>query len=201
MKKPVYLFQGDSITDCNRDRNNPDGLGDGYVSMLKERYPFMEIKNRGVSGDRVNELLVRWKSDVLELKPDVLSIYIGINDLWHHHVWGKPYTLASFEQMYQSLIDETRYHLPHVKLLLISPFALKMGHFQSSWQKDLDDIIKTVKSLSEKNKTLYLSLSDVFSQAENTYDKEDLTWDGVHPKPLGHAMIADHVSKILSMKT
>lgn len=199
MKKRVYLFQGDSITDCNRDRSQQDSLGDGYVSILQSRHPELKVINRGISGDRVNELLERWQIDALNLKPSVISIYIGINDVWHHHEWGKPYAIESFVEMYQQLIDQIKKQDPSTTICLISPFVLKIGHYKDVWQKDIDDIIEAVKTLSKRNKTLYLSLSDLFKLANQTYSAEDLTWDGVHPKPLGHELIASAIEKVLKI--
>lgn len=200
MKKVIYLFQGDSITDCNRNQHDFYGLGDGYVSILQERHPDLLILNRGISGNRVNELILRWQTDVMDIHPSVLSIYIGINDIWHHHEWGKPYSIDAFTSMYQQLIDQTLAKKPNTKLLLISPFVLKMGHYKAVWQKDLDDIIQAVHELSNKNKTLYLSLTDVFNEAVKTHSMDDLTWDGVHPKTLGHELIATAIEHILHMK-
>jgi acyl-CoA thioesterase I len=199
MKKPIYLFQGDSITDCNRNRSQIDSLGDGYVSILQSRHPKLSIINRGISGDRVNELLERWQEDALNLNPDVISIYIGINDVWHHHEWGKPYSISSFITMYQTLIDQIRQQNPFTKICLISPFVLKMGHYKEVWQKDIDEIIEAVDRLSKHNQTLYLSLSEVFRQANLTYTAEELTWDGVHPKNIGHEIIAIAIEKVLNI--
>lgn len=199
MKKPIYLFQGDSITDCNRNRQSQADLGDGYVSILQELNQELNIINRGISGDRVNELLERWKEDALDLHPEVISIYIGINDVWHHHEWGKPYSISSFITMYQQLIDQIKKQNPKTTILLISPFVLKTGHYKAIWQKDIDDIIQAVEHLAKLNKTLYLSLSEAFDVASQTYSTDELTWDGVHPKPLGHKWIASQIEKVLNL--
>jgi acyl-CoA thioesterase I len=199
MKKSIYLFQGDSITDCNRNRNQKNGLGDGYVSVLQARHPELLIFNRGVSGDRVNELIERWQHDTLDIQPDVLSIYIGINDVWHHHEWGKPFSIHTFKSMYQDLIDQTRYKKPDTKILLISPFVLKTGHYKDIWQQDIHDIIQTVEDLAKRNQTYYLALQKVFDEANQVYTMEELTWDGVHPKPLGHEWIATSIEKVLKI--
>lgn len=199
MKKTIYLFQGDSITDCNRDRNQLISLGDGYVKVLQTRHPELIIYNQGISGDRVNELIERWDTDTLKWKPDVLSVYIGINDVWHHHEWGKPYTIESFTSMYQRLIDQTRSNFRHTKILLISPFVLKMGHYKAIWQRDIDDIILAVEGLAKRNQTLYLALQPIFDEANKVYTMEELTWDGVHPKLLGHELIASAIEKVLKI--
>ncbi len=199
MKKPIYLFQGDSITDCNRDRNQEKSLGDGYVNVLQSRHPELSIYNKGISGDRVNELIERWENDTLALKPDVLSIYIGINDVWHHHEWGKPYSIETFTDMYQSLIDRILSSKRDTKILLISPFVLKMGHYKDIWQDDIDDIILAVETLAKRNQTVYLALQPVFDQANQVYTMEELTWDGVHPKLLGHELIASAIEKVLKI--
>ena len=87
----TILFQGDSITDAGRDRENPADLGPGYphyaAQMLREKYPQAEFNfvNRGISGDRTENLIERWEKDTIEVNPDIISILIGVNDTWHHY--------------------------------------------------------------------------------------------------------------------
>lgn len=103
------LFQGDSVTDCGRVRNESGNLGGGYVSMIAESLsnPGNNLINRGVSGDRVRQLDARWDVDCINLRPDVVTILIGINDVWRQFDSGLKLDLEDFETTYQRLVDRT----------------------------------------------------------------------------------------------
>src|ERR1041385_4432781 len=134
----VMLFQGDSITDAGRNRDSADpnsagALGNGYpllvtAEMLAAR-PAGQLRfyNRGISGNKVPDLQARWQTDCLDLKPDVLSILIGVNDFWHTLTHGYTGTVQDYEQQYTALLDQTRQALPSVKLIVFEPFVLKTG--------------------------------------------------------------------------
>src|ERR1019366_7928122 len=129
----VLLFQGDSITDGGRDRtvtaaNDLPALGSGYprrvAEMLRTSQPFLQINvfNRGVSGNVVADLSARWQGDTLDLKPTILSILIGVNDVWH--TLGKSpaaEVVATYETGYRALLDRTRTALPNIRLVVLEP--------------------------------------------------------------------------------
>ena len=133
--KGVVLFQGDSITDAGREKsrelpNNGSSLGGGYAFLaataLLDHFAALEpvVYNRGISGNKVYQLAARWQKDCLELKPDVLSILIGINDYWHMRNGQYDGTLEKYEADYRALLDQTRQALPGVRLVVCEPFAL-----------------------------------------------------------------------------
>ena len=109
----AILFQGDSITDADRNRRNTDDLGTGYVMMVAERFfanhPEVNVRflNRGISGNRIRDLKVRWQKDCLNLKPDIVSILIGVNDTLGTFFWGEPTSIESFEEDFVSILNST----------------------------------------------------------------------------------------------
>lgn len=185
-ENPVILFQGDSITDCNRNRKDPDNLGDGYVNLiteiLKDRYLKHKITfiNRGISGDKIRDLSLRWDRDCINVKPDILSILIGVND-----------TLLTsaelFEEEYRMLLTRTTRVLD-LKIVLCEPFLLLGDH--NTYRDDLNPKIKIVHKLSEEFRTLLLPLDKIFRESCSLHPPEYWAPDGVHPTPAGHALIA-----------
>ena len=189
------LFQGDSITDGNRGRNaDPNHiLGHGYCFIVSSEYgaAFPERKltfvNRGVSGNTVLDLQARWKKDTLDLKPDVLSILIGINDS------GKKIPLARYEQVYDQLLTETQTALPNVKFVLCEPFFLpKSGHrADDAHEQDVRARQAIVARLAAKHGAALVKLQSVFDDACRRAPAEYWVWDGVHPTYSGHQLFAE----------
>src|SRR6267378_2689227 len=138
-KGDVVLFQGDSITDAGRGRekagtpNEQPGLGSGYAWLaaaeLLVDHPTEQLKvfNRGISGNKVFQLADRWQADCLDLKPNVLSILIGVNDLWHKLDGKYDGTVEIYERDYRALLERTRKALPKVKFVICEPFVLRCG--------------------------------------------------------------------------
>ena len=182
----VILFQGDSITDCNRNREDPDSRGDGYVDLVTEtladRHLQQNIKfiNRGISGDKIRDLSLRWERDCISIKPDILSILIGVND-----------TLLTpseqFEEEYRMLLTRTTRALDP-KIILCEPFLLQGDN--NAYRDDLNPKIKIVHKLSEEFRTLLLPLDKIFRESCSLHPPEYWAPDGVHPTPAGHALIA-----------
>ena len=134
-KNAQILFQGDSITDGNRGRSaDPNHiLGHGYAFLIAAKYgaAFPEYNynfiNRGVSGNKVTDLQSRWQQDTLDLKPDVLSILVGVNDNF-----GVP--LDQYEQIYDKLLTDTSTMYPNLRLVLCEPFTLPVGNIKQNWE-------------------------------------------------------------------
>ncbi|WNS46744.1 SGNH/GDSL hydrolase family protein [Paenibacillus sp. MMS20-IR301] len=197
----VFLFQGDSITDGNRDRGNDLNhiLGHGYAYIigsrlaneLAEQRPV--FYNRGVSGDRISDLYARWNEDVLYLQPDVLSILVGANDIWRT-MMGDPGGITDrFERAYRHVLEETRERLPQAKLVLCEPFLMKVGapaENWAEWQKLLEHYQRIVRSLAEEFHAVFVPLQAAFEAAALRTDDVYWVWDGVHPTAAGHDLIA-----------
>jgi len=196
------LFQGDSITDGNRGRNaDPNHiLGHGYAFIVAAKYgaAFPErnltFMNRGISGNTVLDLQGRWKADTLDLKPDVLSVLIGINDS------GKNIPLAQYEEVYDKLLADTRAALPSVKFVLCEPFCLpKDGHRAGdAHDEDVRQRQAIVAKLAAKYGAALVRLQRVFDEACKRAPAEYWVWDGVHPTYSGHQLFADEWVKATS---
>ena len=190
------LFQGDSITDGNRGRNTDPNhiLGHGYQALISSRYgaDFPESNltfiNRGISGHRVSDLARRWQTDTIELKPDILSILVGINDL------NSGVSAQQFEQQYDQLLAETIKSLPNVRLVLGEPFGLPVGRKKSNWEThriQLEERIAIVNKLGQKYHAPVVHYQKMFQNATNQAPAEYWIWDGVHPTYAGHQLMAD----------
>ncbi|MDY0074835.1 MAG: GNAT family N-acetyltransferase [Acholeplasmataceae bacterium] len=194
---PTILFQGDSITDCGRNRLHIDSLGDGYVQKLKQHFPGAKLINKGISGDRTEELLKRWDDDVIKQKPDILVLLCGVNDVWHYYNFGKAIDEKSFKDNYEKLIKETMHQLPQTKILLLEPFAYPIYEFHENWKPLLDAFISIIRELAKKYQLPLIPLSDQMKQWQKQYAMEAILGDGVHPTELGHELIAKTIKPIL----
>ncbi len=193
VKKTLILFQGDSITDCGRYWDDPDNLGDGYVrlltTMLPDKYPKHEFKfiNRGVSGDRVRDLVCRWDKDCIILQPDWLSILVGINDTLITPI-------RQFEEEYRMLLRRTTNEL-NSRIILCEPFLILEGN--NSYREDLNPKIEVVHKLAEEYNTVLVPLDKIFHEDCSLKTPEYWAPDGVHPSHEGHALIAKSWIKYL----
>lgn len=191
----IVLFQGDSITDAGRIRDNGNDLGRGYALMtaaqFSAKYPEKQVKflNRGISGNRVPDLQGRWQEDCLDLKPNLVSIYIGINDTWRRYDRNDGTSTEAFKEGYRQLLDQTA--STGAKLLLIEPFVLPVPEDRKLWREDLDPKITAVRELAREFGARLLCLDGLFAQASTQADSAFWAPDGVHPSPAGHALIAN----------
>ncbi|WP_127585677.1 SGNH/GDSL hydrolase family protein [Paenibacillus koleovorans] len=192
----VVLFQGDSITDCGRDRENAGNLGRGYALMTAGlfgyKYPEKKVTflNRGISGNRVVNLQERWQADCIDLKPTWVSIYIGINDTWRRYDRNDPTSTEQFEAGYRDILDRTQAELD-AKLVLIEPFVLPHPADRREWRVDLDPKITVVRELAREYGARLVPLDGLFAAASMRAESSYWAPDGVHPSPAGHALIAE----------
>lgn len=198
----TILFQGDSITDVSRKRDatGPDdtaGLGSGYPLLLAggllARYPEQRLRifNRGISGNTVPDLQQRWRVDTLDLQPDLLSILIGVNDLWHKLAGNTSGTVADYEEQYSSLLAGTRRRLPEVKLVILEPFVLRTGAVDARWFPEFDERRAAAARVAARAGARFLRLQSLFDRLTRRAPPEYWLADGVHPTAAGHAAIAD----------
>lgn len=189
------LFQGDSITDCNRRLVN-HGLGDGFVYLISKELSDHEVINKGISGNRVSDLKKRWKKDALDIKPDILTIFIGINDVWHKHAFGKRFSIDKFEENYKYLITSMKEMNPNIKIILMTPFYLPFGAYLKAWDKEFDLIMNLTHKLALIYGIPLVNLHEAFKLANYKTKDTDLLYDGVHPTPLGHELIKKEWLKV-----
>lgn len=197
----VFLFQGDSITDANRDRgmNQQHFIGQSYVYLISSKLSNEQAEkqptfiNRGISGNRVSDLYARWNEDAFSLKPDVLSILIGVNDAWRT-VSGEPSGVTDrFEKAYRHLLEETREVMPDTRLILCEPFILKASATEEKWdewQVLVGRYQNIVRRLAEEFHTVFVPLQDAFDEAAKRAEPSYWLHDGVHPTGAGHDVIA-----------
>lgn len=197
----TILFQGDSITDGGRSRNDDLNhvLGHGYAYLISSRLG-MELAgrqkkfyNRGISGNRASDLYARWNEDTLSLQPDLISILIGVNDAWRSmNGEAKGYT-DRFARAYRHLLEETREVMPETGLVLMEPFILKTGATLDKWdewEKLMTDYQEQVRDMAEQFGAVWVPLQQTFNAALQKADASYWLWDGVHPTAAGHELIA-----------
>ena len=190
----LVLFQGDSITDCGRGYQDDQDLGCGYAMMaaawFSAAWPEKQVRflNRGISGNRAQDLRARWQQDCLALKPTWVSIMIGINDTWRRYDSADPTSAEAFEEAYRAILDACR-HL-QARLVLCEPFLLPVYPDQIRWRQDLDPKIAVVRRLAREFEAILVPLDGLFAQAATRRAPAFWAADGVHPTPAGHALIA-----------
>ena len=190
------LFIGDSITDCGR-REDPGQIGEGYVRLVRDwlasRNPASApaVINRGISGNKVTDLKKRWKRDVIDEAPDVVSVMIGINDVWHGlSPGGQGVALEPFVSTYREILMELRGRLPACRLVLCEPTIISPPA-PPGGNEALRPYVRAVNDLAQDLLAdAVVRLHEVFLDAERA--RRDIAWttDGVHPTSAGHTLIA-----------
>ena len=197
--KDTVLFQGDSITDCGRARDTNaanTGLGGGYVTMIAAKQlaarpaDGLKFLNRGVSGNRVVDMYARIKADVINLKPNTLSILIGVNDTWHEFGGRNGVAVPKFERIYRDFLLEVRAALPKVRFVLCEPFVLNCGVVTKGWIAEMDRRRAVVRKLAKETSSVFVPFQAMFDHAVKQAPPAYWASDGVHPTIAGHERMA-----------
>jgi lysophospholipase L1-like esterase len=203
MKDNVILFQGDSITDAGRNKedmsyNNPKILGSGYALLaaanLLEEYASLNLKiyNRGISGNKVYQLADRWDKDCIDLKPDVLSILIGVNDFWHKLNGTYKGTVEIYRNDFVALLERTKKALPNVKLIICEPFAVPgVKAVDQKWYPDFLGYQKAAREIADKFGATFIPFQKVYDEAQKKAPGSYWTGDGVHASLAGAQLMAE----------
>ncbi len=198
----TILFQGDSITDAGRNRdaaadpNAHAALGGGYAwlaaaELLVDRpEDGLKIYNRGISGNKVYQLAERWDAECLALKPNVLSVLIGVNDFWHKHKHGYDGTLATYQTDLRELLDRTKTALPEVRLVICEPFVLRVGAVDDGWFPEFDGYRAAAREVADEAGATFVAFQAMFDVAAKLAPPETWAADGVHPTADGAALMA-----------
>lgn len=186
----TIVLTGDSITDAGRDRSDLASLGYGYAALIAEALPDRRVLNTGISGNRVTDLQARWDTDVLAHAPEVLSIKIGINDMWRRYDRDDPTAVDRFEAGYRSLVTRTQ-AAGVGRIILVEPFLLPVREEQWAWREDLDPKIQAVRRVAYDLGTGYVATDGPLAQRAAAVGAAALAEDGVHPTPEGHRFLAD----------
>lgn len=201
-KDTIILFQGDSITDAGRDRNreqnaNDSGaLGKGYAFLAAAELlasnadDNLKIYNRGISGHKVFQLAERWDKDCLAIKPDVLSILIGVNDIWHKLNGHYDGTVKTYQDDLDALLDRTLKALPEVRLVICEPFVLRCGAVNDKWFPEFDSFRAASKQVAAKYRAIFVPFQTMFDEAVKKAPPAHWAADGVHPTMAGAALMA-----------
>jgi len=195
----LILFQGDSITNAFRKPEeicNAYQMGAGFAMIVAAQilslrpHDGLRFANRGVSGEGIKGLWRRWQEDALDLKPDLISILVGVND--SRVTLETPLTsLEEYEQSYRELLRHTRAVLPNVRFVLSEPFALRVGDVRPDRMPDIVARGKIVRSLASEFGAVLVPLQSVFSDALHQAPADYWSFDGIHPNAQGHWIIAE----------
>jgi lysophospholipase L1-like esterase len=209
LKDNTILFQGDSITDAGRNReensfNNPRALGSGYAILaaagLLEKYAPMSLKvyNKGISGNKVFQLAERWDKDCLDLKPDILSILIGVNDIWHKLNGQYNGTVEIYRKDYITLLERTKKALPNIKLIICEPFAVSgVKAVDEKWYPEFYDYQKAAREIAEQFGAVFIPFQKIYDEAQKKAPGVYWTADGVHPSLAGAQLMAQALLTIV----
>ncbi len=209
------LFQGDSITDAGRSRENFDIMGTGYPHLVKaflnardpEVYTF---SNRGISGNRIVDLYARIKADIINLRPDFMSILVGVNDVWHELSHKNGVSAEKYEKIYSMLIEEVKAELPDLRIVIMEPFVLPSDRTAGTTEdgRDKYEVFRgetelraaAARRVAEKFGLEFLPLQKMFDEAAEIAPPTYWLKDGVHPSEAGHQKIADAWLRVFDKK-
>lgn len=197
----TILFQGDSITDAGRDKKNQvanlqKSFGGGYAWMAASNLlvtsPHLNLRiyNRGISGNKVHQLAARWDRDCLDLKPDLLSILIGVNDIWHGLNGKYQGTVKTYEDDYISLLQRTKKALPDTRIVICEPFVLRCGAVNENWFPEFDHYRKSVVKVASQFGAIFVPFQSMFDEAVKYAPAKHWAGDGVHPSSHGSSLMA-----------
>lgn len=199
----VFLFQGDSITDGNRGRSKDPNhiMGHGYAFSVASRIgaDFAESNpvffNRGISGNRVHDLQSRWQADTLDIRPDVLSVLIGINDVSHmiNEVAVNKAEIGQFETTYRNILSQSKKQNPDTLFVLCLPFVYPVGKVKQDWEKyhsTVEQLAAGIKKLASDFNAVLVDFPAVFNKTLKRMPAEYWIWDGIHPTVPAHELMA-----------
>lgn len=197
----VILFQGDSITDARRNHkstvpNDAGALGNGYPFLLASDLlrdyadPELKVFNRGISGHKVPDLQARWQKDCIDIKPDVLSILVGVNDIWHKLNGRYTGTVKDYEVGFRELLKQTQAKLPNTRIVVCEPFVLRCGSINDKWFPEFDERRAVATKLATELKLTFVPFQAMFDKATKNAPPAFWARDGVHPSLAGHALMA-----------
>ena len=218
----TILFQGDSITDCGRYRKATDtkqskialwsdgrpfkkvtAMGEGYPALVSDELATKvpgtyKFYNRGVGGDRIPDVYGRITRDIINLKPDYMSLLVGVNDVWRVFDSGYGTGAERFEKIYNILLEELKEELPELKIIIMAPFLIpgsasantpEEPNKSEKFKRGVAEMADITKRLAEKHGCAFIDLQAMFDEALKTIPAIELSGDGVHPSLKGHELI------------
>lgn len=195
------LFQGDSVTDEERDRSDIHSLGKGYAKfcaqMLTEQCPDIDFEfiNLGIGGNKSADLLTRWQEDCIDVNPDIVCFMVGVNDVWHSY---PPHNLNITPEQYSDNCEKMFVQLrekSNAKLVVMEPFLLEVP--DKPFRERMNPNIDVIRRLAQKYADCYVPLDGLMAAAAVHTPIEVLTWDGVHPRDDGAIEIAHWATRAI----
>lgn len=199
------LFQGDSITDMGRSRDRDldlqkvadTNMGYGYATLvastlLYENPGEYEFFNRGISGNRSVDLYARIKRDIINIRPDIMSILVGVNDVLHDNPEQNGVDAEKYYKIYSMLIEEVKEALPDIKIMILEPFVLRCPPCMKDWTYfggETEKRAQKAKMIAEKYDLTFIPLQEKFHEASKIVGPQYWSADGVHPSGAGHELI------------
>jgi len=184
----TVVFIGDSVKDCGREIEPP--FGNGYVREISRSGVLKDaLINVGTSGHRLIDLEKRWQQDVLNHRPAILSIAIGINDTWRRYDDNDPTSIEEFRDRYHRLITWTREEI-NPQFVLCEPFLLHVREEMKTWREDLDPKIEVVHELVREFGGVLVPFDQHLNELAKTIPMAEIAEDGIHPSPFGHQVMA-----------
>ena len=201
----TILFQGDSITDAMRWKDGEEYMGSGYATMTAGKigmnYPGKyRILNRGISGNRSCDLYARVKSDIINLKPDILTILIGVNDTWHELEVQNGVCVERYEDFLNMIVDDVKAALPKIKIILLEPFVMAgtgNAPYYDAFEEDVKKRQAVSKKVAEEHGLPYVFLQEKLEALAAKCSMDYVLYDGVHPSFAGHAVISEALYETL----
>lgn len=193
------LFIGDSVTNAFRmpdEVSSAYQLGAGYALMVAAHFQLarpgdgLEFINRGVSGNGVGNLEERWDEDCIQLKPDVVSVLIGVNETIGRFKWNRHMNASQYETHFNALLERTQRELPGVRLIVCEPFLLETGYVTAEWVADVAVRGATARRIADARGAVFVPLQQPFEEALTLAPAEYWAFDGIHPTAAGFALIA-----------
>ncbi len=191
------LFQGDSITDAGRSRDYDSVIGTGYPLLVKASLGYenpgeYEFINKGVSGDRIVDVYARIKRDIINYRPDVMSLLVGVNDVWHDVLFMNGVDAEKYFRIYDMLISEIKEALPDIKIMIMEPFVLRASATDEKWEYfdvEVKKRAEMARKIAEKYSLPFIELQNGFDVLSEKTGASYWLSDGVHPTPMGHEYI------------
>lgn len=194
------VFLGDSITDCDRNREDTKSLGNGFVKILADKllpiYPDTDIEliNKGISGNEVCDLLARVQRDVIDLQPDAAVIMIGVNNTLHKFKYGKELNLKQFESDLTELL--TRIKEAGIVIIFLEPFLMPAPD-KLRMRKLFNEELKIIDTVAPELCDEFVAYDEMFNGLAESIPYTEYSTDGVHPTHRGSRLIADTAIKAI----
>lgn len=190
----IVLFQGDSVTDCNRNRNDEYDLGNSYVKIVGRylKRHNVQVINRAISGNKVNDLLSRFEKDFVNCRPDYIFLLIGVNDTWHNYPNQK--ATSVFKEEYDLLLRKIKQEI-NVPVVILEPFIIGYKENYTCMRSDLLEKVDEIRKLAKKYNCEYIAFENDFATILIHEDEELYSREGIHPLEKGYKLMAKKIIK------